>query len=36
MVSSPLVSTGWLADHLADPDLRIIEVCNIRDDKTYR
>ena len=36
MVSSPLVSTGWLEDHLADPDLRIIEVCNIRDDKTYR
>ena len=36
MVSSPLVSTAWLEDHLADPDLRIIEVCNIRDDKTYR
>ena len=36
MASSSLVSTAWLEDHLADPDLRIIEVCNIRDDKTYR
>ena len=36
MVSSPLVSTAWLEQHLADPDLRIIEVCNLRDDKTYR
>src|SRR5450631_997712 len=36
MASSPLVTTVWLEDHLADPDLRIIEVCNIRDDKTYR
>ena len=36
MNSSPLVSTAWLEDHLADPDLRIIEVCNIRDDKIYR
>jgi thiosulfate/3-mercaptopyruvate sulfurtransferase len=36
MESSPLVSTAWLEDHLADPDLRIIEICNIRDDKTYR
>jgi thiosulfate/3-mercaptopyruvate sulfurtransferase len=36
MVSSPLVSTAWLEDHLADPDLRIIEVCNVNNDKTYR
>jgi thiosulfate/3-mercaptopyruvate sulfurtransferase len=36
MESSPLVSTARLEDHLADPDLRIIEICNIRDDKTYR
>ena len=36
MASSPLVSTAWLEDHLADPGLRIIEVCNIRDDKAYR
>lgn len=35
MVSSPLVTTDWLEDHLADPDLRIIEVCSIPDDKTY-
>ena len=36
MDSSALVSTAWLEQHLADPDLRIIEVCNIRDDKAYR
>jgi thiosulfate/3-mercaptopyruvate sulfurtransferase len=36
MDSSPLVSTAWLEDHLADPDLRIIEVCSVRDDKIYR
>ena len=36
MDSSPLVSTAWLEDHLADPDLRIVEVCNLNDDKTYR
>jgi len=36
MASSPLVSTAWLEQHLADPDLRIIEICNIRDDKAYR
>ena len=35
MASSPLVSTAWLEQHLADPDLRIIEICNLRDDKTY-
>ena len=28
MASSPLVTTAWLEDHLADPDLRIIEVCS--------
>ncbi len=35
MTSSPLVSTAWLEEHLADPDLRIIEICSLRDDKTY-
>ncbi len=35
MTPSPLVSTAWLEDHLADPDLRIIEICSLRDDKTY-
>jgi 3-mercaptopyruvate sulfurtransferase SseA len=35
MASSPLVTTAWLEDHLADTDLRIVEVCSIRDDKTY-
>jgi len=32
---SPLVSTAWLEEHLGDPDLRILEICNVRDDKTY-
>jgi thiosulfate/3-mercaptopyruvate sulfurtransferase len=36
MVAPPLVSTAWLEEHLSDPDLRIVEVCNIRDDKAYR
>jgi len=36
MDHSPLISTAWLEDHLADPDLRIVEICNLRDDKTYR
>ncbi len=35
MASSPLVTTAWLEEHLADPDLRIVEVCSLRDDKTY-
>jgi thiosulfate/3-mercaptopyruvate sulfurtransferase len=35
MDSSPLVSTAWLEEHLADPDLHVIEVCSLRDDKTY-
>ena len=36
MPASPLVSTDWLEAHLGDADLRILEVCNIRDDKAYR
>jgi len=35
MDHSPLVSTAWLEDHLADPDLRILEVCNLNNDKAY-
>jgi len=34
-MSSPLVSPEWLEQHLGDPDLRIIEICNVEDDKTY-
>jgi len=34
--SLPLVSTAWLQEHLADPAVRIIEVCSLTDDKTYR
>ena len=33
---SPLVSGEWLEKHLGDPGLRIIEVGNVLDDKSYR
>jgi thiosulfate/3-mercaptopyruvate sulfurtransferase len=36
MHASPLVSSDWLAARLDDPDLRIVEVCSLNDDKTYR
>ncbi|MDQ3302075.1 MAG: rhodanese-like domain-containing protein, partial [Actinomycetota bacterium] len=26
MTFDPLVQTGWLADHLDDPDLRIVDI----------
>ncbi len=32
----PLVSNDWLEQHLADPNVRVLEICNIRDDKAYR
>lgn len=35
MVSSPLVSTAWLEEHLADPHLRILEISALADDKAY-
>lgn len=35
MAGSSLVSNGWLEEHLSDPDLRIVEVCSLRDDKAY-
>lgn len=35
MESSPLVGTAWLEAHLGDPDVRVIEVSNVRDDKLY-
>ena len=31
-----MVSTAWLAQHLADPDIRIFEVCSLNNDKVYR
>ena len=36
MAISPLVTAAWLDDHLADPNLRIIEVCSRNDDTAYR
>jgi thiosulfate/3-mercaptopyruvate sulfurtransferase len=35
MDASPLVSTDWLENHLADHDVRILEVCSLPDDKAY-
>jgi len=36
MSKAPFVTTAWLEEHLPDRDLRIIEVCSLNDDKTYR
>lgn len=35
-MASALVSTDWLAQHLSDPDMRVLEICNIKNDKAYR
>jgi thiosulfate/3-mercaptopyruvate sulfurtransferase len=35
-MTSPFISNDWLEQHLADPNVRILEICNIRDDKAYR
>ena len=35
-MSSPLVTTAWLEDHLGDPNVRILEVSAQLDDATYR
>src|SRR6516164_3456557 len=34
-MTSRMVSTAWLAQHLADPDIRIFEVCSLNNDKVY-
>lgn len=36
MSQSPLVSPAWLAEHLDDPQIRVLEVCSLPDDATYR
>jgi thiosulfate/3-mercaptopyruvate sulfurtransferase len=36
MASSPLVTAAWLEEHLADPNLRILEICSKADDGVYR
>lgn len=35
MSQSPLVSPAWLAEHLDDPSIRILEVCSVPDNATY-
>lgn len=35
MENSPLVSTAWLADHLEDPSIRIIEIGDMRTPDIY-
>ncbi len=36
MTTSPLVSTQWMADHLNDPNVRIIEVSALNNSSNYR
>jgi thiosulfate/3-mercaptopyruvate sulfurtransferase len=36
MSEAAFVATAWLEEHLADRDLRIIEICSLNDDKAYR
>ena len=36
MQEAPFVTTAWLEEHITDRDLRIIEICSLNDDKTYR
>ncbi len=35
-LSSPLVSTAWLAEHLHNPRLRVIEVSSAQEDTAYK
>ncbi len=35
-VTMPMVSCEWLERHLGDPSVRIVEVCSIEQDTTYR
>ncbi len=35
MPTSPLVSTVWLADHLGDADIRLLEICSTPDLAVY-
>jgi len=35
-MSSPLITTAWLEDHLDDPKVRILEISAQKDDATYR
>jgi len=35
-MTSPLVTADWLEQHLADPNLRVLEICNKPDDAVYR
>jgi len=33
---TPIVSTGWLEDHLSDPNVRVLEICALTSDEVYR
>jgi thiosulfate/3-mercaptopyruvate sulfurtransferase len=35
-MTSPLVSTTWLQDHLDDPTVRILEISSVNDNAVYR
>ena len=34
-MATPLVTTDWLAAHLDDPTIRIVEICSLADDAAY-
>ncbi|MGI9521124.1 MAG: sulfurtransferase [Hyphomicrobiaceae bacterium] len=36
MTNSPFVSTAWLAEHIHDPNIRVLEIGSTKDDAVYR
>ncbi|RAI38836.1 sulfurtransferase [Rhodoplanes roseus] len=34
-MASPLVSTAWLEEHLGDPGVRVLEICNVAEPTSY-
>lgn len=34
-MSSPVVSPAWLEEHLGDPNVRVLEICNIAEPTAY-
>jgi thiosulfate/3-mercaptopyruvate sulfurtransferase len=36
MTTNPLVSADWLESHLDDPGVRVLEICSVESDDTYR
>jgi thiosulfate/3-mercaptopyruvate sulfurtransferase len=34
-MTSPVVSADWLQEHLGDPDIRVLEICNVNEPASY-